>query len=115
MFLFGSHPHDYVGPEHRRSDGTTVIPISFNHSHDQQRMGALDFETEYYGRPEVLPHSGVPWYPDQQQSHNDYETEVGTRFSDGETMIEDMPPNHFSNRDHMPPVPPLTSLHHDGR
>ncbi|PLW33933.1 hypothetical protein PCANC_20796 [Puccinia coronata f. sp. avenae] len=110
-----SHPHDYVGPEHRRSDGTTVIPISFNHSHDQQRMGALDFETEYYGRPEVLPHSGVPWYPDQQQSHNDYETEVGTRFSDGETMIEDMPPNPFSNRDHMPPVPPLTSLHHDGR
>ncbi|KAA1110840.1 hypothetical protein PGT21_032706 [Puccinia graminis f. sp. tritici] len=106
---FSSHPQEYLGPGPRRSDGTSVIPITFNQFGGQPRLGPLDLEDDGYGRPEHLPHSGTPWNPHQQQLNEDCGTEVGTRYSDGETMIEDgdAPPVPRLDWDRVPPVPPL--------
>ncbi|WAQ82869.1 hypothetical protein PtA15_3A234 [Puccinia triticina] len=106
---FASYPQEYLapGPPGRRSDGTSVIPITFNQPHFggayEPRLGPLDFEEEGgYGPAEDLPHSGTQWIPrPHDEPEDDCGTEVATRFtSDGETMIED-------GAD-VPPVPPLT-------
>ena len=103
MVSCGSHPQGILRADKRRSDGTSVIPITFHHNQPEQ--GAVGFATEDYDRQDALPHSGVPWNPDHQ-NNDDCGTEVATRFSDGETMIEDGPSRHFSP-DQAPPVPPL--------
>ncbi|KAI9611107.1 hypothetical protein H4Q26_008956 [Puccinia striiformis f. sp. tritici PST-130] len=82
-------PHEPQGSAPRRSDDTSLIPITFPHFEEQQRRGPLGHEDQDYGRPEVLPHSATPWHPHQEQCNDDSATEVATRFSDGETMFDD--------------------------
>ncbi|KAI7956743.1 hypothetical protein MJO28_003838 [Puccinia striiformis f. sp. tritici] len=105
--LSSSHPHEPQGSAPRRSDDTSLIPITFPHFEEQQRRGPLGHEDQDYGRPEVLPHSATPWHPHQEQCNDDSATEVATRFSDGETMFDDGRDAPPFISDWVPPVPPL--------
>ncbi|POW01359.1 hypothetical protein PSHT_12561 [Puccinia striiformis] len=103
----GIHPTTTSGSAPRRSDDTSLIPITFPHFEEQQRRGPLGHEDQDYGRPEVLPHSATPWHPHQEQCNDDSATEVATRFSDGETMFDDGRDAPPFISDWVPPVPPL--------